>query len=90
MTRLSSPELRIIRTMLIKEFGSVSPLLDQLASLEFDIRHMTGTGYFVHFTNAEQLPRIDKLNAELSKTSAHPWTSPPIWSPSHCSFEMVS
>lgn len=67
MTRLASPELRIIRTMLIKEFGSASPLLDQIAALAFDIRHMTGTGYFVHFTNAEQLPRIDKLNAELSE-----------------------
>ena len=25
MTRLSSPEMRIIRTMLIKEFGSAKP-----------------------------------------------------------------
>ena len=67
MIRFCSPEMRIIRTMLIKEFGSASPLLNQIASLEFDIRHMTGTGYFVHFTNAEQLPRIDKLNTELSE-----------------------
>jgi len=67
MIRLFSPELRIIRTMLIKEFGSASPLLDQIASLEFDIRHMTGTGYFVHFTNAEQFLRIDKVNTELSE-----------------------
>lgn len=67
MHRLSSPELRILRSILIKEFGQAAPLLERIGSLEFDNRHMTGTGYYVHFTNAEQLPCIDGLNAELSK-----------------------
>jgi hypothetical protein len=67
MPKLSSPELLIIRSMLIKEFGSASPLLDRIRSLEFGARHLTGTGYYVHFTNARELPQIDKLNTELSE-----------------------
>jgi hypothetical protein len=67
MPRLASPELRIIRSMLIREFGPTSPLLDQIASLTFDSRHMTGTGYYLTFSNAKQLPRVDRLNTELSE-----------------------
>jgi hypothetical protein len=67
MSRLSAAELRIIRTMLSKRFGPTSPLLGRLASLEFDTRHMTGTGYWIQFTNAKDLPRADALNAELSE-----------------------
>ncbi len=36
---------------------------------------MTGTGYYAHFSNAEQFPRLDRLNTELSedlKTSLEP------------------
>lgn len=53
--------------MLIKEFGPASPLLDQIAALELDNRHMTGTGYYIHFSNAQQLSRMDNLNTELSE-----------------------
>lgn len=67
MPKLSSPELRIIRSMLVKEFGPTSPLLDRIESLEFDARHMTGTGYYVSFLNSKQLPRLDKLNTEISE-----------------------
>jgi hypothetical protein len=67
MPRLSSPELRIIRSMLISEFGPTIPLLDQIPSLTFDTRHMTGTGYYVTFLNVKQLPRLDQLNTELSE-----------------------
>ena len=75
MPRLSSRELRIIRSMFIGEFGPTAPLLDQIASLKFDARHMTGTGYYVTFLNAKQLPRLDQLNTELSedlRTSLEP------------------
>ena len=65
--RLSSLELRIIRSMLVEEFGSTSPLLDRVASLEFKSRHMTGTGYYVNFSNPADLPPINKLNTELSE-----------------------
>lgn len=67
MPRLSPPELRIIRSMLISEFGPSIPLLDMIELLSFDTRHMTGTGYYVTFANAKQLPFLDRLNTELSK-----------------------
>jgi hypothetical protein len=67
MPRLSSPELRIIHSMLINEFGPTKPLLDQIASLKFDTRHMTGTGYYVTFSNPKELPRLDQLNTELTE-----------------------
>lgn len=67
MTKLSPAELRIIRSMVSREFGRASPLLDQLGSLEFDVRHMTGTGYYVRFQNADQFLRIEGLNTELTE-----------------------
>lgn len=67
MPRLSPAELRIIRSMLFKEFGPTMPLLDCLELLSFDIRHMTGTGYYLTFANAAQLPCLDQLNTELSE-----------------------
>jgi hypothetical protein len=67
MPRLSSPELRIIRSMLAREFGPSMPQLDLIESLSFDTRHMTGTGYYVTFANAKHLPRLDLLNTELSE-----------------------
>ncbi len=66
MSRLSSPELRIIRSMLVEKFGPTSPLLDRISSLKFETRHMTGTGYYVNFSDPRDLPQIDKLNTELS------------------------
>jgi hypothetical protein len=53
--------------MLIRNFGPTTPLVDQVASLTFDTRHMTGTGYYVTFLDSRQLPRLDKLNTELSE-----------------------
>src|SRR4029077_11158876 len=66
MSRLSSPELRIIRSMLVEKFGPTSPLLDRISSLKFETRHTTGTGYYVNFSDPLDLPQIDKLNTELS------------------------
>jgi hypothetical protein len=67
MLRLSSPELRIIRSLLSREFGPTTPLFDQIASLTFDARHMTGTGYYVTFSNAKQQIGANQLNTELSE-----------------------
>ena len=53
--------------MLGKEFGQESPLLDNIPSLAFDTRHMTGTGYYVTFINSRQLPQVEKLNTEISE-----------------------
>jgi hypothetical protein len=53
--------------MLVGKFGSSLPLLDRIPSLEFEARHMTGTGYYVDFSNAKDLPRLDTLNTELSE-----------------------
>ncbi len=66
MPNLSPPEQQIIRSMLLEKFGSTSPLLNLVASLDFQLRHMTGTGYYVDFSNAKNLPSINKLNTELS------------------------
>jgi hypothetical protein len=67
MPRLSPPELRIIRSMLSREFGPSTPQLDLIESLSYDTRHMTGTGYYVTFADAKHLPRLDLLNIELSE-----------------------
>jgi hypothetical protein len=67
MPRLSPPELRIICTMLAEEFGPTSPLLEQVRSLEFEARHMTGTGYYINFSNPKDLPPVNELNTELSE-----------------------
>ena len=67
MPRLSSEELQIIRSMLVKKFGAASPLLDGIQSLKFEKRHMTGTGYYANFSNSQDLHSINKLDAELSQ-----------------------
>jgi hypothetical protein len=67
MPRLSPPELRVICTILTEEFGPTSPLLERVPSLEFKARHLTGTGYYIDFSNPTDLPPINKLNTELSQ-----------------------
>ena len=66
MPRLSSPEVRIIRSMLVEKFGASSPLLDAIRSLKFESRQMTGTGYYIRFMNPQDLPVIDDLTTQLS------------------------
>jgi hypothetical protein len=66
MPRLSSPEVRIIRSILVAKFGASSPLLDRIQSLKFESRQMTGTGYYIRFANPQDLPAIDELNSQLS------------------------
>ena len=67
MPRLSSPERRIIRSMLVEKFGPNSPILDRVSSLEFEARHLTGTGYYVNFSSVKDVSPINKLNTELSE-----------------------
>jgi hypothetical protein len=67
MPRLSRLELRIVRSLLIRDFGPMTPIVDQVASLEFEERRMTGTGYYAAFLNAKQFPRLDQLDTELSQ-----------------------
>jgi hypothetical protein len=66
MPNLSLPEQRIIRSMLLEKFRPSTPLLDRVPSLGFETRHMTGTGYYVNFSNANDLPPIDNLNIQVS------------------------
>jgi hypothetical protein len=75
MTKLYPIESQIIQSLLVREFGPSTPLLDQLASSEFDVIHMTGTGFYVDLSVPESAPRLDKINAESSgayKTSLAP------------------
>jgi hypothetical protein len=67
MPSLSPLELRIIRSMLVEKLGATSPLLDGIRSLKFRTRRMTGTGYYVNFSNSQELPSINKLDTELSE-----------------------
>ena len=67
MSKLNPVEVRIIRSLLKKEFGARSPLVRQTKSLEFDARRLTGTGYYIRFVNGEELPRADSLDTELSE-----------------------
>jgi hypothetical protein len=53
--------------MLVEKFGTTSPLLDRISSLKFKTRHMTGTGYYINFSNPQDLPPINTLNTELSE-----------------------
>jgi hypothetical protein len=54
-------ELRIIRSLIIKNLGPASPFLNQIASLRFPLRNLTGTGYFLEF---DALPRLLRADAE--------------------------
>jgi hypothetical protein len=77
MAKLYPVELAIARSLLVKEFGPNTPLLDQLASVEFDVRHMTGTGYYLDLSVATGIPRVDRINADPSEayqTSLEPPT----------------
>jgi hypothetical protein len=53
--------------MLVQKFGTTSLLLNGILSLKFETRHMTGTGYYIGFSNPENLPPVNKLDAELSE-----------------------
>ena len=75
MAELDPMESQIIQFLLVRDFGASTPLLDQLASAKFDMRHMTGTGFYVDLLVPESAPRLDKTNAEPSeayKTSLAP------------------
>ena len=75
MPKLSPKELQIIRSMLIKEYGSDSALLDQLASAKVEVREMTGTGYYADLSLSGDAPRVDDINGDASgacKTSLQP------------------
>src|SRR5271169_6339238 len=75
MAKLSTIELQVIRSLIVKEHGPNSPLLDQIPSLTFDIRHMSGTGYYLDLSISKNTPRVDNINAEPSdaqRTSLEP------------------
>ena len=39
--------------MVIRDFESMTPIVDQVAYLEFEERRMTSIGYYVAFLNAK-------------------------------------
>jgi hypothetical protein len=53
--------------MLTKRFGPRSPLESQLPLAKFDIRHMTGKGYFIEFSLPKSVSIGTDLNTELSE-----------------------
>ena len=67
MESLSAAELQIIRSMLVKQYGAVSPFLDQLAAAGVEKRRMTGAGVFVDLQMAGNAGRVDQVNSEISE-----------------------
>lgn len=67
MLDLSPAEVRIIRSMLVKQYGPKTQFLDQLATLQFDVRHLTGTGYYEIFARPPQLNPADNINEEITE-----------------------
>lgn len=66
MERLSEAERRIARTMLIDEFGSSSPLLDQLDEARVAERRLTGVGVFVDLAVPPGVAPVDRVNATIT------------------------
>jgi hypothetical protein len=66
MSKPSETELRIIRHMLVEEYGPASGLLSQVSLLRFDKRHLTGTGYYVHFVPNRGTP-VNCQNNEVTE-----------------------
>jgi len=67
MTSLSAAELHIIQSMLVKEHGSASAFLSQLASACVEKRRMTGVGVFVDLSVADGSHRVDKANGDITE-----------------------
>lgn len=64
---LSSAELHIIRSMLMKQYGPRSPFLDQLAVARVENRRMTGVGIFVDLLIGKKAAQDDQINTEISE-----------------------
>lgn len=67
MEALSPVELDIIRSMIVKGYGSRSPFLDQLALASVENRRMTGVGIFVNLLVAKNVDHVDDMNSEVSE-----------------------
>jgi hypothetical protein len=67
METLSPAELRIILSMLVKQYGPRSPFLNQLAVARVEHRRMTGVGVFVDLLIPEEAARVDQINTEISE-----------------------
>jgi hypothetical protein len=58
MLKPSELELKIMSRLLAGHYGSTTQLLRQLPLLRFDARHLTGTGYYLHFDEAPALEAV--------------------------------
>ena len=67
MNALSKTELRIIRDMLVKQYGEHPPLLSQLAAASIINREFTGCGVYINLRVPPDTPPVDHLNAEISE-----------------------
>jgi len=67
MERLSATETRIIRSMLVKEYGLRSRFLDQLKLARVYNREFTGKGVFVNLRIGKNVAPVDDVNNEISE-----------------------
>jgi hypothetical protein len=67
MEKLSPAELKIIRSLIVKEYGPDSSFLNQLKAAHFETRHMTGVGYYGDLLISENTAPVDGVNIELSE-----------------------
>src|SRR5215471_415312 len=63
----------------------MTPIVDQVAYLEFEERRTTGTGYYVAFLNAKTFPRWTSSISHCHKTCRHLWNRRQTSSRSHYS-----
>ena len=65
MKGLSATEMQIMRSMLIKKYGSSSPFFDQLAAVQVEKRRLTGVGVFVDLHIPGNVAAVDQINTEI-------------------------
>jgi hypothetical protein len=59
-------ERKLIKSILVKNFGKKSEFLNQFRMLRCASRQMTGTGYYLNFLVNERVAPVDDINTELS------------------------
>lgn len=67
MQMLSKIEREIIYEMIVKEYGTGSLFLDQLAAARVENREFTGRGIFINLRLAEDASLVGQLNSEISR-----------------------
>lgn len=66
MQTLSPAEIKVARSLLVKQFGPETVFLEQLAVAAVSAREMTGTGYYAFLAIPPRIPKGEHLNGDAS------------------------